>query len=205
MKIFTNSKQPKNKPKQFRLTENNVRNLNYLSDINFRSETDIINDLLTAEGEKLKIVDDIDKTLGIYLSKQNPKTGEKYGEEEFAKMENELIRKSREQNKTCDVKNIFSLFVGYSIEPDPNNAWGVINYTHNEDVLLNIRCSSLSNQRYSIVINRRFIKLDPNNNLAGSPMFCNAYFELKDKFALINILEKFNWEYDNIEVFIGNN
>ena len=162
MKIFPNSKHPKNKPKQFRLTENNIHNLNYLSDITFRSETDIINDLLTAEGEKLKIVDDIDKMLGIYLSKQNPKTGEKYGKEEFEKMENELITKSREQNKTCDVQNISPLFVGYSMEPDPNN------------------------------------------ELAEEPRFCNVYFELKDKFALIDILEKFNWEYDNIGVFTVN-
>lgn len=204
MKIFPNSKHPKNKPKQFRLTENNIHNLNYLSDITFRSETDIINDLLTAEGEKLKIVDDIDKMLGIYLSKQNPKTGEKYGKEEFEKMENELITKSREQNKTCDVKNIFPLFVGYSMEPDPNNAWGVINYIYEEDVLLSIRCSSLSNQRYNVVINRRLVKRDPNNEFAEEPRFCNVYFELKDKFALIDILEKFNWEYDNIGVFTVN-
>ena len=205
MKIFTNSKEQKNKQKQFRFTTKNANTLNYLSDVTKRSETDVMNDLLAGEGEKLKIVDKIDKILGIYLSKQNPKTNEKYDEEEFAEMENKLIAESREQNKTCEVKNILSLFVGYSTEPNPTDAWGVINCIHREDVLLNIRCSALANQRYSMMINRRFVKFDPNNKPVGNPMYCNAYFELKDKFALINILEKFTWEYDNIDVSEGNN
>ncbi len=164
---FTNRREKgfggKKLPKQFRVAENNITTLQFLSKLYNRSESELINEILLVESCKKEILEEI-------LKKLNEKS--------FCNVFNTVpIFMGYITQNNYDMNGVIT---------------NTTTYVANEYIRLNFNFSATPGYKYFVSMERRIDYQFVGGNVVKSDyLFGNQ--ELIDDIALMSLLESFNW------------